>query len=325
MVPAPPEVSEKAPPVQWGECALLGRGGQGDWERGDLWYWGGMHGRLVSLLRSFRQLGPRGPIRFSLDRRTPEYRRAFTEDRPLVSIVIPTYNRSELLTTRCLPSVLAQTYPNVEIIVIGDGCTDDTAERVAALNDPRIVFRNLPERKRFAGREAQYLVGGSAAVDHAYSIAKGQFITRLDDDDEYAPGRIEKLVAFAQQTRADLIFHPFHHQQFDGSWVVNSSSRLRYGRVTSGSILFHNWFKRVTIDRAMAIRNQEPGDWHRIRQMLYLGARIRRFPEPLLIHYMERTQHQREEFSPWVPHFDFWGEPTYMNALANGPPHPTRR
>src|SRR5260370_22450535 len=56
--------------------------------------------------------------------------------RPLVTVIVTTYNRSRLLTERCIPSILGQTYDNLELIVVGDGCTDDTEELVSQLNDP---------------------------------------------------------------------------------------------------------------------------------------------------------------------------------------------
>jgi cellulose synthase/poly-beta-1,6-N-acetylglucosamine synthase-like glycosyltransferase len=68
---------------------------------------------------------------------------------PLVSVLIPTYNRRKLLTERSLPSVLKQTYQNLEIIIIGDHCTDDTWEKMEEFNDKRIKFYNLPERREY--------------------------------------------------------------------------------------------------------------------------------------------------------------------------------
>src|SRR3990167_5480376 len=57
---------------------------------------------------------------------------------PLISAYIPTYNRGELLIQRAVPSILAQTYKNFELIIVGDHCTDNTAELVAKIKDPRI-------------------------------------------------------------------------------------------------------------------------------------------------------------------------------------------
>ncbi|MDO8665381.1 MAG: glycosyltransferase, partial [Gemmatimonadales bacterium] len=62
---------------------------------------------------------------------------------------IATYNRGAVLCERTIPTVLAQTYPHFELLIVGDHCTDDTEERVKALKDPRIRFVNLPERGNY--------------------------------------------------------------------------------------------------------------------------------------------------------------------------------
>ena len=79
-------------------------------------------------------------------RATDEYERALNDPEPLVTIRIPTYVRSRLLVERALPSIARQTYQNFEVIVVGDGCTNDTAERIEAFGDPRVRFVNLPYR-----------------------------------------------------------------------------------------------------------------------------------------------------------------------------------
>lgn len=76
---------------------------------------------------------------------------------PLVSVIIPTFNKAELLVERSIPSVLAQTYKRIEVVVVGDHCEDDTAERVAALNDDRVTFVNLPERGRYPATAVERL------------------------------------------------------------------------------------------------------------------------------------------------------------------------
>ena len=68
---------------------------------------------------------------------------------PLITITIATFNRAEILTRRTLPIVLAQTYQNFEIVIVGDHCTDDTEQQLQRLGDSRIRFINLPERGRY--------------------------------------------------------------------------------------------------------------------------------------------------------------------------------
>src|SRR5213593_1427755 len=62
---------------------------------------------------------------------------------PSVSVFIPTYNWSTVLPYS-IGSVLRQTFTDFELLVVGDGCTDDSAEVVAAIDDPRVRWINLP-------------------------------------------------------------------------------------------------------------------------------------------------------------------------------------
>jgi|SRR5947209_14184932 len=79
-------------------------------------------------------------------RSTDEYRTAYTSVDPLVSICVATVDRAGLLLERCIPSLLAQTYRNLQIVVVGDNCMDDTMQRLASHGDSRIQFVNLPGR-----------------------------------------------------------------------------------------------------------------------------------------------------------------------------------
>ena len=71
------------------------------------------------------------------------------EDDPLISVIIPTYNRGKILTTRAIPSVLAQTHRNLELIIVGDYCTDNTAQLIKNFGDDRIKFVNLATRGEY--------------------------------------------------------------------------------------------------------------------------------------------------------------------------------
>jgi glycosyltransferase involved in cell wall biosynthesis len=135
------------------------------------------------------------------------------------------------------------------------------------------------------------MVAGTAAINRALSLSSGDFVTHLDDDDEYRPDRVEKLVAKIQQTRADLVFHPFLYETDEGDWLRNDAETFQAGRVTTSSILYHRAFRALAWD-PHAYRYREPGDWNRLRKIKYLGARTVRLPELLLNHYKERNQAQ---------------------------------
>ena len=208
--------------------------------------------------------------------------------RPLVSVCVATYNRAQLLVERCLPSVLGQSYPHLEVIVVGDGCTDDTADRIGILGDPRLRFVNLERRGDYPTDPLRHwMVAGTAAVNQALSQARGELITHLDDDDEYVPERLEKLDAFVRDEGCDLAWHPFWYENEDGRWILNDARRFAFACVTTSSVLYRSWFKKIPWD-AQAHRLLEPGDWNRFRRLRYLGSVCRRFPEPLLRHYREQ-------------------------------------
>ncbi len=93
-----------------------------------------------------------------------------------VSVIIPTYNREELLC-ETINSVLAQTFTDFEIIVIDDGSTDNTEQRVSQFGDR---IRYLKQENR----------GVNAARNRAMSLSKGEYIALLDDDDLWKPNKL---------------------------------------------------------------------------------------------------------------------------------------
>jgi glycosyltransferase involved in cell wall biosynthesis len=106
-----------------------------------------------------------------------------------VSAVIPTYNRSRMVC-RAIDSALAQTHPDVEVIVIDDGSTDDTAERLAAYGERIRVIR-------------QPNAGVCAARNAGMALASGEFIAFLDSDDAWLEWKLAAQVA-AFRLVADL-------------------------------------------------------------------------------------------------------------------------
>lgn len=224
-------------------------------------------------------------------RETDGYRAAFASPTPLVSVCVATMDRADVLVERALASLRQQTYRNLQVIVVGDHCTDDTAQRIAAIGDSRIQFVNLPERGPYPhpGLDRWY-VAGSNAMNHALSLCEGQFITHLDDDDAMVPHRIETLVAAALTDQADFLWHPFWYEQCDGTWRRIGDGRLQLGQVSTGSIFYHRYFAQIRWD-VHAYRLREPGDWNRIRKIKLLRPRTHFVDEPLLYHHQEQQAH----------------------------------
>lgn len=103
-----------------------------------------------------------------------------------ISVYVPTHNRLALLVA-CVDSVMRQSYQDLELLVVDDGSTDGTAAFLedAARKDSRIQFlRN--ERPR----------GAPASRNRAIQHATGEYVTGLDDDDEFTPDRLSALFDF---------------------------------------------------------------------------------------------------------------------------------
>lgn len=120
---------------------------------------------------------------------------------PLVSVVIPTYQRAELLD-EAVRSVLAQTHRELEVLVEDDGSTDGSGERLARLDDPRISYRCAPN----VGRPGPVRNRGIAR-------AGGPLVAFLDSDDVWEPAKLERQVA-ALEAHPELVA-----VSCDASWL----------------------------------------------------------------------------------------------------------
>ena len=102
----------------------------------------------------------------------------------LVSVVIPTHNRVELLP-RAIESVLKQTYADLEIIVVSDGSTDNTEEVVKKYTDS-------DSRVKYIGYSPAR--GGNVARNIGIEASQGEYVAFLDDDDEWLPEKLDRQI-----------------------------------------------------------------------------------------------------------------------------------
>lgn len=120
-------------------------------------------------------------------------------EQPFVSIIIPVYNGG-LDLPRCIASVRAQTYDNIEIILLNDGSKDD-------LSLPLLkMYAQVDQRIRLVDQHNQ---GVSATRNHGLDLARGTYIQFVDCDDYLEPTATELLVSAAERTGSDLVIAPY--------------------------------------------------------------------------------------------------------------------
>lgn len=147
----------------------------------------------------------------------------------MVSVVIPTHNRVDLLP-RAITSALNQTYNDIEVIVVSDGSTDNTDAFMQKYdNDGRVRYINYSPAK-----------GGNYARNTGIDAAKGEYVAFLDDDDEWLPTKIERQVALMEaDNEVGLVYTGINCIYVNESICYSFKPTLR-GNL-SKKILFRNY------------------------------------------------------------------------------------
>jgi glycosyltransferase involved in cell wall biosynthesis len=134
--------------------------------------------------------------------------------KPAISAVIPTYQRAELVG-RAIDSVLAQSSPPVEVIVVDDGSTDDTPARLREYGDRVVTLR-------------QDNAGGAAARNLGVRHASGDWIAFCDSDDLWRPDHLARIVAAIEGTGAvaDVYFDDVQRTDAEGGGTTFEAAGL---------------------------------------------------------------------------------------------------
>lgn len=199
------------------------------------------------------------------------------ETDPLVSVTIATYNRAQILVERAVASALNQTYQKIEVIVVGDGCTDNTAERLAEVDDPRLRFINLPERGKYPENpKHRWMVAGTYPINRAQSEAKGSWIAHLDDDAIWEQDHVEVMLREAFERNLELAYARGYVEFSAGQWKFIGQDES----LTDPSFDWphSSWFFRTYL-RIFRVSHRTwqlrlAGDGHIKRRMFSVGIRI---------------------------------------------------
>lgn len=149
----------------------------------------------------------------------------------LISVVIPTHNRADLLP-RAINSVLNQTYIDFEIIVVSDGSTDNTSEIVNGFTkaDDRVKFIEYAPAK-----------GGNVARNTGIDAAKGEYIAFLDDDDEWLPEKLQKQIEIVEaDEKIGLVYTGVH--------IIYVNEKVEYNSLSKEA---GDLSKRILIDNCV--------------------------------------------------------------------------
>lgn len=114
---------------------------------------------------------------------------------PLITVIIAAYNSAKTLHWT-LRSVQAQEFQDFEVRVIGDGCTDESAEMVASFNDPRFFWTNLASN---SGSQ-------SGPNNQGLLEAQGTYVAYLGHDDLWFPWHLSRMIACLESNQADFVF-----------------------------------------------------------------------------------------------------------------------
>jgi len=179
-------------------------------------------------------------------------------ERPLVTALINTFNYARYLPF-AINSVLAQTYDNIEIVIVDDGSFDRTAEVLAQYKD-----------------KARIIVTENGGQGHAFNLgieaAKGELIMLLDADDIWLPNKVERMVALANDNPAcNFLYHKFVNIDAYGNeapvpqpeWMINGEFKRTYLRAGG-----HYWhpITSVLVLRAEYARRLLPLPTYAVRE-----------------------------------------------------------
>ncbi len=133
---------------------------------------------------------------------------------PLVSIVMPTYNRSEMLK-EAVKTCLDQTYTNIELIIIDDGSVDNTSYLVESLRsqDNRIRYYRQPGN-----------TGQCRSLNRGFTLCKGEYISWTSDDNRYKPQAIKEMVdILLQHNGVSVVYADYENTSIDGKIIRQRS------------------------------------------------------------------------------------------------------
>lgn len=235
------------------------------------------------------------------------------------TVAIPTHDRRDTVVLAA-QSAIRQTRPPEEVLVLCDGCTDGTAEAIAALGDPRIRAVELPKGPGYAYGHR----------DHAVRDGTGDVVTWLADDDLFLPDHLERIGAIWDAGGADLVLAPavIVHEDDRLEWIGRDWRVAGHRRTvlteTNTSVMASVSVRRGLVAEVGGwdAELQRAADWDLWKRVLEHGARPGWHDEPTVLHF--RATGRRQAWSlrvaqnrRWAARLDDPAELAEIRAAAH--------
>lgn len=215
-------------------------------------------------------------------RETPQYAAAFTDPEPLISVLIPTYERLATLRERAIPSILAQEYRNFEIVIVGDNAPYGAAEVMEGFERAPIRYENLTTQVRYPDDgHRRWLVAGTPPFNEAMHLARGAWMAPFADDDAMRPRHMRVLL---ERARADRLEFAYGRLRLVSTGETLGSFPPRLGDIGLQGALLHSALSLFELELSDADFNV-PNDWGRIERMLRAGVRVGMVDEVLVDYF----------------------------------------
>lgn len=201
-----------------------------------------------------------------------------------ISIIMAAYN-AEKTIEQAIYSVLCQTYPDFELLVVNDCSTDKTAALVAAIAEKDDRVRLISNEKNG---------GVSYTRKHGLEEARGEWIAILDSDDAWAPEKLEKQIELQEKTNAELLFTGSAFMDADGrpiNWYLHAPAEVTYRQLLKQNVLSNSsaLVRKKLYAKHYAVGDEMHEDFAIWLSILKEGRKAYGVDEPLLIYRIAKS------------------------------------